>query len=598
MSPEGGEVTGQLTDVPPPRSDDGVPVPVLEALFDGADSQLIFDSVRDGFVAMDREGRVTVWNDAAERMFGYPRAQVLGRPVAEFVIPEAERDAHRAAVLRRLATRDPRATAEYAEYVAVRRTGEHFPVEVTHGCTMSNGRLMFYAFLRDISDRRAIESELTRRRAREAELTHRTLHDDLTGLANRTLVLEHVTHALARRARHGGDMAVLFVDLDRFKLVNDSLGHDAGDELLCVAAYRLSAAVRAADVVARVAGDEFVVLCDELAGPGEATAVAQRVLAALQEPIELGGERLRIRASIGVAFPRSADETAENLIRDADAAMYRAKERGRGQIAIFDEEMRERLRNRLHLERELAECVERQQLRMRYRPVVDLASGEVAGMQPIVHWHHPRSGLLAPPAFLDIAEDTGAMTPITAWAVNAWCAHMKAWRSDVRAAILSIASFTARQAVQPGFVGSLASALARADLDPRAIRVLIEAPWSASLSEPKAVRRAFEAIRALGIPIGINRFGVGASALSWMATMPFDLLRIGPELASSIETDTRRQKVVRGIVALARDLGVTVFIDGVATAAARDTVAELGCHYGEGGYFGSALPPDEAIALL
>lgn len=602
ISQEGGAVTGHLTDVPRPLSDDeDAPLSVV-SMFRGDDAQHILDAARDAFIAMDEQGRVTAWNDAAERMFGYSRGEVLGRPMADLVIPEVSRHSHRVAVRRLLDTREPQVTDEYREQVAMRRTGETFPVEITHWWIESDRGVMFYAFLRDITDRKASEMELIRRRAREAELTHRTLHDDLTGLANRTLALEHVTHALTRRARYGGELAVLFVDLDRFKLVNDSLGHDAGDELLCVAAYRISAAVRAADAVARVAGDEFVVLCDELAGPEEATAVAQRILAALQEPVELGGERIRIRASIGIAFASSDRDTAEDLLRDADAAMYRAKERGRGQVAIFGEEMRERLRNRLHIERELAECIEREQLRMRYRPVVDLASGDVAGLQPIVHWEHPRSGLLAPPAFLDIAEDTGAMTPIMAWAVRSWCAQMRKWRTDLGASIFSVASFTARQAAQPGFVGSLASALAAADLDPRAIRVLIEAPWPAPLSDPEGVRRTCEGIRELGTPIGINHFGVGAAALSWLLTMPvdkpFDLIRIGADLIESIETDDRRQKIVRAIAGMARDLGVTVFVDGVATAAARDTVAALGCHYGEGSFFGPALQPEEAVALL
>lgn len=591
-------MTGQLTDMPSPRSDEDDRPRLAAVSARGADTQRILDSVRDAFIAMDARGRVTQWNDAAERMFGYSRDEALGRSMAGLIIPEADRGIHKAAVADFLLQPKPRPADEYSERLALRRNGETFPVEVTHWWTELNGRITFYAFLRDVSDRKASEQELSRRRSREAELTHRTLHDELTGLANRTLVLEHVTHALVRRARYGGDLAVLFVDLDRFKLVNDSLGHDAGDELLCVAAYRLSTAIRAADVVARVAGDEFVVLCDELAGPEEATAVAQRILVALQVPVVLGGERVRIRASVGIAFAGSDREAAEDLLRDADAAMYRAKERGRGQVAVFDESMRERLRNRLHLERELAECVERQQLRMRYRPIVDLTSGEVAGLQPIVHWEHPRTGLLAPPAFLDIAEETGAMTPITAWAIDAWCRQLAQWRSEVGTTIISVGSFTARQAGQPGFVGSLASALTGSGLDPRAIRVLIEAPWAGMLSEPDAVRRSFEGIRALDIPIGINHFGTGAAALSWMAAMPFDLLRIGPEISASIETDERRQKVVRAIVGMARDLGMTVFVDGVSTAAARDVVAAIGCRYGEGSFFGSALPADEAAGLL
>lgn len=561
-------------------------------------AQRILDTARDAFIAMNSDGVITSWNAAAEQMFGYSRAEADGRQMSELIVPVGLRAAHDSALRRYVDTRIPRLAEQYGEYDAVHRSGRTFPVEITHWHLEVDGEMTFYAFLRDVTERHSRELELVHRRAREAELTHRTLHDALTGLANRTLALERLSHALARRFRHGGDLAVLFVDLDRFKLVNDNLGHDAGDELLCVTAARLTASVRGSDSVARVSGDEFVVICPDLAGRGEAMMIAGRILDALQVPLELSGERVRIRGSVGIAFADAPDDTAEDLLRDADAAMYRAKENGRAQVAIFDDGMRQRLRNQLHMEREIVEALERDELRVWYRPIVDLRSGQVSGMQPMIAWQHPRLGLLEPMAFTPVAEEIGVMPTILDWAIREICRQCVRWQQAGGTGVSIDIDLTARQIEHPAFVESLASALQAAGLPGSALTISVLPPPGPPPSRNEALLAALDTMRAQGVVVGINGCGVDSAVLSWLADIPFDVLRIAPELGAAIGTRPRADAVVAALVEMAHRMVMRTSIDGLLTAAQRDRAAALGCDLGQGAVFGTMAPPQAIVTPI
>lgn len=567
-------------------------------------AEKILDSTRDAFVAMDADGMLIAWNGAAEAMFGYGTAEALGRDLAELIVPAGLRAVHRAAVGRYVETRIPQLASGYNEFDALHRDGRTFPVEITHWQVESGDDIVFYAFLRDISDRRAREQELARRRAREAELTYRTMHDGLTGLPNRNLALDRLVHALTRQVRHGGDVAVLFVDLDRFKLINDSLGHDAGDEMLRVTAARLSSVVRASDLVARVSGDEFVIVCDELDDHDEAMAIADRVLQVVQEPVNLAGERARIRASIGIAFADQPREVqgqrgqpshatmAEDLLRDADAAMYRAKERGRGQIAVFDSDMRQRLRNELRMEREITECLDRGQLAVWYRPVFDLRRDGVSGMQPIVVWHHPRLGLLTPDLFTPVAEEIGIMPSILDWALREICRQAVRWRGGGTPEFSIDMDLTARQLSHPGLVPSITAALQETGLDGSALTVSMLPPAGPSPSHDDDLLAALDAMRSLDIAVGINGCGVESAVLSWLADVPFDMLRIAPGLGESIRVRERADFVISALVAMGHDMGMTISIDGIRTEEQRDRALALGCDLAQGPLLGELAPPD------
>lgn len=571
------------------------------------DAQRILGTTRDAFVAMGFDGIVTAWNDAATSMFGYTAGEAMGQPMASLIVPERSRAAHREAV-RNFdyssvvdpaaapgLTAAPGSTSATGEVVAMHRSGREFPVEITHWCLQVDGHLALYAFIRNISERKGREQELAVRRAREAELTHRTLHDPLTGLANRSLALEHLGDALRRRGRYGGELAVLFVDLDRFKLINDSLGHDAGDELLMVTARRLVGSVRESDAVARIAGDEFVVICPELTDRDQAREVADRILLALTEPVDLAGERVRVRGSVGIAFAESAGETAEDLLRDADAAMYRAKERGRAQVAVFDTDMRSRLRNRLHMEREIAESLERRELEVWYRPFVDLRGGAVAGMQSMIAWRHPRLGVLEPTAFADVAEEVGVMPSIIDWASGEICRQARRWHGETAAGVSIGVDLTARQVTYPSFAPSLAEALRSTGLDAGRFVIGVLPPDGALPARDGELFLALDALRAMGVVVGVIGSGTGCAMLEWMAEAPFDVLKIGPQFGGAVGIRPRADAVIAAMASLGHELGMTVAIDGLATAGQRDRAAELGCDFGQGALFGGMAPPGQAV---
>lgn len=572
--------------------------PRVAETFAGSNAGEIIDSARDAFIAMDADGVVTGWNRAAEAMFGYRQDEAVGQPLAPLIIPDAYRAQHDAGVLRFLRTRKLSVLGEHREYEGLRRSGDTFPIEITHWWLEDQGPVTFYAFIRDITDRKVRDEEIVRRRARESELTHRMLHDDLTGLANRSLAIEHITQLLARRARYGGDVAILFVDLDRFKLVNDNLGHAAGDDLLRTVAHRMRGTVRTTDVVARVAGDEFAVLCDRLAGPQEAEEVAHRVMTALAAPVDLGGERIRMRCSVGVALVTDPDETAEELMLNADAAMYRAKERGRGQIAIFDDDMRERMRNRLQMERELAECIDRGQLCVRYRPILDLRTDKLAGVQPIVCWQHPRLGLLAPPEFSPIAEQTGMMLPILLWGQQEWSADMTRWRAQRNAPLYLGIDLTSRQISDGELVRAILDTTRRNAVDPASIGIFVAELGSEPDDADAPVQAAAQSLAQAGISVGIYGFGAGTAVLSRVASPMFAAVKIAAQLARNVDTQPRARAVVGAVTDMARALDLTVFVDGVGTRAGRDCLAALGCDFAQGDEVGEAVPAGIVDAWL
>lgn len=310
-----------------------------------ADARRILSAAGDAFVGIDGDGMVTGWNDRAEAMFGWTSAEALGRPASEFIVTDVLGAAHHACGRPWLASNRATVVGDRIEMEGLRRNGERFPLEISFWAVRSGIRWGFYSLCRDITDRKA----------HEADLAHRALHDELTGLAKRSLAIERINHALTRRARHGLDVAVLFLDLDRFKVINDSFGHHAGDELLRAVARRVSSAVRPGDTIARMAGDEFAIICDELLSPADARRLAHRILQALSRPIDVADGRIRIGASVGIALAESAGDSAEGLLRDADAAMYWAKRHGRGQVAVFDVAMRSRRHNGLRTKPEVAE---------------------------------------------------------------------------------------------------------------------------------------------------------------------------------------------------------------------------------------------------
>jgi diguanylate cyclase (GGDEF)-like protein/PAS domain S-box-containing protein len=422
------------------------------------------------------------------------------------------------------------------------------------------------------------------RASRETVALHRALHDPLTGLPNRDLFADRLELALARARRGGPPPAVLIADLDQFKLVNDSLGHQAGDELLCGVAPRLALAMRATDTVARFGGDEFVVLCDGVATEDEALELAERLAAALEEPVSVAGAPVYVSASFGVAFASGASD-ATSLLRDADVALYRAKANGRGRCELFDATMRAEMTARLALETGLRSALENGELSLHYQPVVHLRSGRVMAVEALMRWNHPVLGAVGPAEFIPVAEESGLIVSLGRWALLEACTYAASLGPGGTPVSVNLAP---RQLAYPGIVGDVAHALERSGLD--SSKLLLELTESALLEEADSPLPVLEELKALGVSLVLDDFGTGYSSLSYLQRFPLDGLKIDRAFVANMTVDGRLAALVEAVVTMARSLGLTVVPEGIETEEQRDALIALGCRYGQGFLFGRPEP--------
>ena len=439
------------------------------------------------------------------------------------------------------------------------------------------------------------------RHTADEALRHRVLHDSLTGLPNRLSFIESMQDALRRGTASGSPVGMLFLDLDHFKLINDSIGHHAGDDLLRAVAPRLRAHLRPGDIVARFGGDEFGVLVDRLADEDEALAIADRVAGAFAEPYSMGGADHFISASVGVAVARPAGREpvdAEMLIRDADAAMYRAKERGRGRCEMFDAEMRARAMRRLELERELRHAVEREELELHYQPVVALGSGEIVGLEALVRWQHPQRGILEPGEFVSIAEDSGLIEPIGRWVQEAACRQALAWQAlqpDRRPLDIAV-NLSARQVAHRDLADSVAEILSRTGLEP--VNLRLEITESALVEESATAKATLEALSELGVRLVLDDFGTGYSSLAYLNRFPFDALKIDRSFVEGLGVEQGRTAIVEAVIGMARALSLDAIAEGVENEAQLSELRRLGCDYAQGHLFSRPLAPQKVTELL
>lgn len=437
-------------------------------------------------------------------------------------------------------------------------------------------------------------------RARE-RIVHQTLHDALTELPNRVLFEDRLLLALARARRRSTLTAVLFLDVDRFKLVNDTLGHRAGDALLQEVAARLRGAVRGSDTVARFGGDEFAVLCEDLSDERNALRVASSLHAALSAPCELEGESHVLSTSIGIALAQGREATADALLRDADAAMYRAKELGRARTELFDERLRARLDARMHLERELHQALDEDELRLVYQPVVSLRTGGIRSVEALVRWDHPERGTLGPGEFLPIAEESGLIVRIGEHVLREACRQAVAWRQRLGdAAPLPIhVNLAARQLSQTTFVDTVVRILA--DTGATARDIALEITESSVIENTLLASDMLRDLKRLGFEILLDDFGIGYSSLGYLQQLPIDVLKIDRSfidaLTGSVDDD-RASAIVRAIVGMADALAIDVVAEGVETDEQARRSHALGCELGQGFLFARPERPETVERLL
>ena len=439
--------------------------------------------------------------------------------------------------------------------------------------------------------------DITQRRTAEAELIIQSFRDRLTSLPNRTLFMERLGQALLRGERRTRSSALLFLDLDRFKVVNDSLGHEAGDQLLIQASRRIRKSIRPEDTVARLSGDEFVVLFEDIQSVNDGLRVAERIKAAFSDPFELLGRDLYITCSMGLAVG-SASMTPSELLRDAEVAMFRAKAKDAGTIEIFDPSINAQAIARFHMEADLRRALDHQEFVLYYQPLVCLRTGIIEGWEALVRWKHPEKGLIPPVHFIPLAEETGLIVPLGRWVLEEAVRQASIWRVQFASdppRLISV-NLSARQFQQQDLIQTVTEALDSSNFDPRCLK--LEITESVMMRDPKATLEALNTLRDLDIHLVVDDFGTGYSSLSYLKRFPVDTLKVDKSFVDGLGKDSESTAIVKAVISLAKSLGMRVTAEGIETEDQLERLRALDCDLGQGYLFSRPVPAAEAEAFL
>jgi diguanylate cyclase (GGDEF)-like protein/PAS domain S-box-containing protein len=549
----------------------------------------VVEALEEGIIVTDDDGRLTAANHAAEQILGpvevgtdffaaFSGDRLVthsdGRP---FLVAD-----HPAAIT--LRSGDPCTST----IMGIARQGrDRRWLSVNSRPLVAEGGSRPYGVVCSFSD-------VTERRSAESQLNYQATHDALTGLRNRPVFIESLRQALAHARRSGSTDAVLFVDLDRFKTVNDSMGHLIGDEVLVAVARRLQAATRNVDTVARLAGDEFVVLCPDLPDSDAAERRANEIAQLVSQPIAVSsGRQVVITPSIGVSFVHNGAADPEELLRDADVAMYRAKERGRARVERFDQALRAQAQRRFDIERDLRIAIDEGQLTVHYQPMASMLTNRVVGVEALVRWNHPTRGSIVPSEFIPIAEETGLVLPLGAWVLEQACAQMARWKATIpgaHAMHLSV-NLSGRQLGDPELVATIADALRGSGLDPESL--WLEITESVLMDDAAGAARTLAAVRALGVHLVIDDFGTGYSSLAYLKRFPVDVLKIDRSFIDGLGTDPESEAIVHAVIGLARALNLNVVAEGVETTSQLAELRRLGCTMCQGFLIARPMPAED-----
>ncbi len=529
------------------------------------------------------DGRYIYVSPSCQSLLGYQPAELLGcDPYTLFHPDDRDRvrhESHRAAL---------RGEPVPITYRICHRSGRYLWVEtLTKPIYNSQGQLLrLQTTSRDITEKVEIQQRLE----------HDALHDALTSLPNRHLLMERIELALERsRQQPRSQCALLFLDLDRFKAINDALNHLAGDRLLVAVARLLQATIRPVDLATRLGGDEFVILLEDVEGLYEAIQVAEAIFAALRSPLDLGGREVSIGTSIGIALGSAHYQHASDLLRDADIAMYRAKANGKGRYCIFDPEMHAAAFERLKLEQDLQQALERQEFVLHYQPLVELASGRLLGFEALVRWQHPQRGLMSPGEFIPLAEETGAIVPLGAWILRAACEQLQCWQQQWARSPLEIGvNLSVQQLHEPQLLAQIDDILAATGLP--GAQLNLEITEGMLIEDLAIAEQLLQALKQRQIRISIDDFGTGYSSLSYLHRLPIDTLKIDRSFVDRMTDSRRNHKIVTTIAALAKNIDLLAVAEGIETAEQWRQLQAMGCEVGQGYYFARPLPAEAVFA--
>jgi diguanylate cyclase (GGDEF)-like protein/PAS domain S-box-containing protein len=535
-------------------------------------------------IEWDREHRVTAWNPAAEAIFGFPGSEAVGRRAPEFIVPPGSAEAVESMWLELAETRD--GTKVSLENIT--RNGRTIQCEWYNTPLVDpGGRVVGFA---------SLVQDVTERLNTERTIHYMAHHDALTGLPNRRLMQDRLNQAIMQARRKQRHVGVLFLDLDRFKLLNDTLGHDTGDYILKDVARRLTSCVREVDTVSREGGDEFVVVLPDLERPESARIVADKILREFGKPVEIGGQDIHITTSIGISHYPSDATDVNHLLKHADSAMYQAKDSGRNTVRFYTSDLNYLLSRRLEVEGRLRKGIDNEEFFLRYQPQVEVATGRIVGMEALMRWNDPVKGEIFPKDFISVAEELGLIVQLGEWAFRTACQQLKGWESEGVRDVSVAVNISPRQFMSRRLVTSLLAIVREAGADPH--RVEVEITETMVMRNLEQSIEVLGQLRSVGMGVSIDDFGVGYSSLGQLRRLPATALKIDRSFVSNVPDDASSASIAEAIIAMARSLGLRVVAEGVETRAQLDFLRAHRCDTFQGYLFSKPLTALEASAML
>nr|HEV7954006.1 EAL domain-containing protein [Candidatus Acidoferrales bacterium] len=562
---------------------------IADALFvEKERAEVTLNSIGDAVLSTDMRGNVTYLNAVAECMTGWKRAEATGRPLAEIfnIIDGSTREPSDNPMS--LAVRENKTVSLTANCILIRRDGYESPIEDSAAPIHDRSGHITGAVI--------VFHDVSAARQMSLQLSHLAQHDSLTDLPNRMLLNDRLQQAITMAKRHGYRIAVLFMDLDRFKHINDSLGHVIGDQLLQAVAARLERCVRESDTVGRQGGDEFVVVLSELEAAENAGISAAKLLAALTLPYHIGQHDISVPVSIGVSIYPDDGDNAETLISNADIAMYHAKENGRNNYQFFKQEMNTRASERQFIEGGLRVALEHEEFSLHYQPKIDLGTGAVTGVEALLRWKHPERGFIPPAQFIPIAEDTGLIVPIGQWVLREACRQSRAWLDSGFAPVPMAVNISAVEFRSKDFVESVRAILHESKLDPQCLE--LELTESVLMKHAESTVTMLKALKEIGVRLTVDDFGTGYSSLSYLRQFPVDSLKVDQSFVHEISSDKDDAAIVSAVISMGNSLKKRVIAEGVETREQLDFLTAEGCEEAQGYYFNRPMVADQFAKLL